>query len=116
MTIPHTLQIGALILLSGLSLGAMFFVFEFHYIWFIQPAQAWALRAGFATGLLALIALWIFFPSYWAVAVVGILVFVFPVFMSDMPASFSLRLLIAMTIAIVLLIGATALRRYVFPW
>lgn len=115
MNIPYFLQISALVLISALSLAAMSFVFEFHYMWFLNPVRGWVLRGGLAAGGITLIALWVFFPHYWAVALVGILVFVFPVFVPGIAVSLSLRLLITMTVAIMLLIGATAFRRYLFP-
>ena len=114
--LSRTVQIGGLVLLASVSLGVMLFVFEFHYMWFLRPSQAWALRVGFAVGVVSLIALWAFFPSYWAVIVVGAIIFAFPVFAPDMrPSSLSLRLAIAMSISIAFLIATTALRRYWFP-
>lgn len=116
ITASRAFHLGGLLLLAGLSLGVMFFVFEFHYMWYLKPSQAWMLRAGFAVGMIALTALWTFFPSYWAVATVSVIVFLFPVFVPDIsPSPLSARLAITMTVSIVLLIATTALRRHWFP-
>jgi hypothetical protein len=116
MIMSRVLRIGALLLLSGLSLGLLFFVFEYQYMWHVKHLQYLILRGGFAAGAAIVIALWIFFPSYWAVAAAGVLILVFPVFVPDVPSmSLSLAFSATMAVAIALLIGTTALRRYLFP-
>lgn len=112
----QTLRIGALLLLSSLSLVLLFFVFEYQYMWHVKHVQFLILRGGFAVGTVTLIALWVFFPSYWAVAAIGVLVLAFPVFVPDVPSiKLSLAFVGAMTLSLALLIGTTALRQNLFP-
>ena len=116
MTMSRVFHIVTLVLLTGLSLGLLFFVFEYQYMWHVKHLQYLILRGGFVTGATIVIVLWIFFPSYWAVAMVGVLILVFPVFVPDVPSiSLSLVFSTTMVFAIALLIGVTALRRYIFP-
>src|SRR5688572_11325000 len=99
MVASRTVQIGALLVLGVLSIGALFFVFEYQYMWHVQHTQYLTLRVGFVLGALILIALWVFGPVYWAVVTVGVLIFLFPAFVPNVPAmSLSLGFLVAMAI------------------
>ena len=115
----RTLQIGALLLLAGVSLAVLFFTFEYSYMWYLEQAQAMVLRRGYLIGMVLLVLLWIFFPNYVAVVVVGVLTLMFPVILkvgrftelsSWTPAFIALGV-----VCLLLLVATTALRRSVLP-
>lgn len=80
MTTGYTyFRVVALLLLGGLSLGMLFLVFEYKYMWYVDHDQFEALRYGFLVGIASIVLLWVFFPNPWAVAVAGLLTLMFPV-------------------------------------
>lgn len=95
-------------------------VFEYKYMWHVTEAQFWILRGGFTAGVLVIIALWVFFPSYVVVAIVGLLTLLFPVILfpilfgveqSPSLSSWKLSFVVTATVGFVFLFATTALRR-----
>lgn len=119
ITTSRTLQIGALLLLAGLSLGLLYFVFEYKYMWYVDQVQAATLRGGYLAGMAVLVLLWIFYPNYVAVVVVGVLTLMFPVIFkvgrSTELSSWTVPFIILGVVCLLLLIGTAALRRRVLP-
>lgn len=119
ITTPRAVQVGALLMLSGLSLVLLSFVFEYKYMWYVDHAQALTLRGGFLMGTVIVVGLWTFFPNYLAVATVGLLTLMFPVIFgvgrSTELSSWTFPFIAVGIVSLLLLIGTTALRRSVFP-
>lgn len=79
MTTGYTyFRIAALLLLGGLSLGTLYFAFEYKYMWYVDQDQFEALRYGFLAGVVIIVLLWVFFPNPWAVAMAGLATLTFP--------------------------------------
>jgi hypothetical protein len=100
------------LLLAFVAVAVHLFLFAFRYGWYLQPDETRFLVVGYTMTVGALIALWIIFPSRLLVALAGLVAFLFPPVLREGEfVSLSLSFLPYVLLSILLLIGATELRR-----
>jgi len=98
--------------LSLVALIVHFAMFELRYNWYLDSAGVSFLRIGYAICLLAIIALWIFFPSRALVAGVGLASYIFPPLLrGDKFAFIDWKFAALMLLSVCLLLVATEVRR-----
>jgi len=100
------------VLLSLVALGAMWFVFELRYMWFVNDSDFYFLRIGFGIAVVTIIALWIWSPSRILVPLIGFVALAFPPLLRGgqfvaLDGTFTLWLLVPL----LLLVVATQLNR-----
>lgn len=99
--------------LSAVALFSLYVVFEYSYIWHLSINDSRILRGGLIIGILMIIAIWVYYPSYLAVIVAGGLTLIFPVIIKiGRNTSWGeLWPPLPEIVCLLLLIGATAIRR-----
>ena len=94
-----------------MSLAVLLVVFELRYVWYVDSTDLQILRGGFTAGALVLVVLWVFFPSKIAIAVIGLVILLFPNILPEhrLPISTAFAALVLFCIA--LLVAAGEVRR-----
>jgi hypothetical protein len=68
----------AFIALALVALAVHFFLYEMRYMWHLQPDDYLLLRVVYAGCLVAIVALWLFFPSRTLVGLISFFALFFP--------------------------------------
>lgn len=63
---------------AALALVLHYFMFEMTYMWYVQIEEARLMRGIYAVVVIAIVALWVLFPSRIAVGLTGLLGLYFP--------------------------------------
>lgn len=93
-----------------LALSLVVLAFEWRYMWFLSASEAWMLRGGLLSGLLAIVGLWIWYPSRVLIALVGAAVLLFPQLLEAHRSRSSLGYWLLVLCCILLLVATTAMR------
>jgi len=112
MTMKVGLRVVVLVTSCLLALAVHFGIFELRYTWYIKSQDASFIFGGYILSILLIGASWIWRPSRFFVGVTGLLALIFPPLLrSDAFAPVDAKFLTFVAASVLLLIGATELRR-----
>lgn len=94
-----------------ISLALFWVVFELRYIWGIDSQQLFILRLGLGLFALAILFLWVLYPSTPVVAALGLLGLLFPPIIDQRYVSVTLGFVPWILLVIGFLVATTELRR-----
>ena len=100
------------LVVSLVALGIYFLIFELRYMWYLGTNDSAVLRGGSIACTLAIVGLWVFFPSPILVAVIAFFGLIFPPFYDrNAFAMVDLRFVGFMLLGVGLLVAVTYLWR-----
>jgi hypothetical protein len=103
------------LVVAAVALALHFFLFELRYAWYLNDDDFSFIRIGYGVFLLTVVVAWCFYPSRVLVSVIGAAAFAFPPLLrGGVFASITLGMVPFVLLSILLLLGATELRRRAF--
>jgi len=114
-----TTRLWLFILLAAVAIGTHLFLFSYRYMWYVSNTDGAFLWAGYGVCLLAFVVLWARYPSRFLVATVCVVSFIFPPILGGdafVPLTVGVAGLgVSGLVSLLLLVGATELRRRMRP-
>lgn len=99
---------------AEIAIVVHFFIFELRYVWYLNGDFSF-IRIGYGVFLVAVVLAWCFYPSRVLVSAIGAAAFAFPPLLrGEIFASLTLGMVPFVLLSILLLLGATELRRRAF--
>ena len=100
---------------AAIAIAVHFFLFELRYVWYLNGDDFSFIRIGYGFFLIAVVLAWCFYPSRVLVSVIGAAAFAFPPLLrGEVFASMTIGMVPFVLLSVLLLLGATELRRRAF--